>query len=276
MRQLLFLSLLACFVALTSCEGSSLHSSWKDDFYELCPGDEFDYNGLKVNSFLEVQGTFDSKRMGWHAIEVDSRTLHYLFNEQEAKKILEIQSTYHRQLVEMYEEKYMNDPRYNLVNEMNPKFTAMQTNLTSLKGKSKDGDWFLNRLVGRIERAKELCKLLTSCKSDKPLPDFFNWAVFVLHLNYVKGSSDENTTMAFLNEKVGTIYNDKRIYKFDHYQKIRASRLFNDWKKDYGIVHFRIPFPFQQHDSRYVNKTRPCVEAKKLPPFYRLKGKTNY
>lgn len=274
MRQLLFLSLLACFVAFTNGEGSSLQSEWEDDLYELCPGDEFDYKGLTVNSFLEMRGTYKSDEIGWYAIEVDSIELHHLFNEQEAKKILEIQSTYHRQLVEMFEEKYMNDPRYDLENEMNPKFTAMQTNLTSLKGNPNGGDALLNRLIRKIEGAKELCKLLASSKSDQP-QRLVSWGLLVLHLAYVKRTSDENTTMAFLNEKVETIF-DKQIHQFDHYQKIRNSKLFDDWTKDYGIVHFRMPLPVQQHNSRYVNKTRPCVEAKKLPPFYQLKGKVDH
>ena len=274
MRQLLFLSLLACFVALTSCKGFGLDSIWEDDLYELCPGDEFDYNGLKVNSFLEMRGTYTLYPIGYYAISLWSRTPYKLFDEQEAKQILEIKDTYNRHLVEMYEEKLVNDPHFNLENEMNPKFTAFQTNLTSFKGKSKDGDWLLDLLVERIEGAKELCKLLTSSKSDKPVPEFFTWGAYTLLLRHLKRTSDKNATMVFLNEKVETIYNNQ-IYKFGHYEKIRDSKLSNDWSLDYGRVNFRMPFPVQQHDSKYVNKTRPCVEAKKLPPFYRLKGKVD-
>ena len=273
MRQLLFLGLLACFVAYASCEGFSL--VWNlNDFYELCPGDEFDYNGLNVNSFVRSRGEFYLDSIRTYALEEDSKDYYELFNELDAKQLEEIKSTYHRHLVEMYGKEYLNDPHYNLENLMYQRFTAIQKNLTTFKGKAKGSNPFkANQLLSlqnqTVEEAKKLSVVLNSSKSDKPVPKFFNLAVLYLHLCSLKGNSDENTTMAFLLDEANIIP-DKRVYTFNHYEPRRAS---NDWRRDWGEVHFNMHIPFEQHHSKWVNKTRPCVEAKELPPFYKLKGK---
>ena len=90
----------------------------------------------------------------------------------------------------------------------------------------------------------------------------------------LRKSFDETTKMAFSNEKATDLYH-KRIYKFDRFEPRKNSKLFNNWREDYGDLQFDVHIPFEQQNSRFVNKTRPCVQAKELPLFYQLKGKIN-
>lgn len=69
----------------------------------------------------------------------------------------------------------------------------------------------------------------------------------------------------------------KGVYQFDRFEPMKSSQLFNkSWRNDSGMMHYKLQVPFEQHDSNWVNKTRPCVPAKQLPAFYQLKGKPDH
>ena len=277
MKQFLCLSLLVCFASYASCGHfnsyrSSVH--YHNDLYALCADDEFEYDGLKINSFLTVHQELGLTEIGDYALE-ESIDFHRLFNETEAKQLDEIRDAYHHGLIELYGENYFNDPHYKLENVMYQKLSALQKNLTSFKGKGENpfvADLALGFHNGKMEEARNLTLTLNPYKSDKPTPEkelVKQIGNFYLHL-----LARQNLTLALPKNNMADFYN-KRIYKFDRFEPVKKSKLFNQWKEDSGKMYFDLHVPFQNQDSDYLNKTKPCVGAKALPLFYQLKGKIN-
>ena len=209
--------------------------------------------------------------MEHYALE-KSVNYHRLFNEPEANQLDEIRIAYHRGLIELYGKDYFNDPHYKLKNVMHQKFSALQTNLTSFKGKGKNpfvADMTIEQQSKKMEDAKKLTLILNAYKSDMPVPvdDLLNNIQVILKF----GILGKNVTTPFLNEEFSIL--EKKVYEFDRFTPLIIPRLADDWRKTFGKMSFVLHVPYEQHDSKYINKTRPCVQAKELPSFYTMKGK---
>lgn len=275
MNQLLFLSLLVCFAAYAS-SSASFRSDLDEGLYELCPDDQFEYSGFKVNSFRKIHGNLSLSPIGVYALE-ELVNYYRLFDESDADQLEEIRSTYHRRLIEMYSRRYLNDPFYSLENLMKQKLAILQKNLTNFKGQGKD--LFVSaRIISlqsrKIEGAKNLTVILNAHKNKVLVPEIIDLKHFDFYMHFMRTIFDTNSTMAFRKEETAAIYS-KRIYQFERFKPIRSSKLFYNWRKDYGELLSNIYIPFQQRDSRFVNKTRDCVQAKELPMFFKLKGKAD-
>ena len=272
MKQFWFSSLLICFTAYASCSSTFSHNF--EDLYELCEKDQFEYGGFKVNSFRTLQGNLTLPTMGTFALE-DLVNYHRLFNETEADQLDAIRSIYHRHLVELYGQHYLNNPAYDYDNLMHQKFTALQAKLTSFKGKGKNvfvADEVIRLQSQKMEAAKNLTKTLNIHKDDVLVPEIIHPQHFDFALSLMKGDYDEDSTMAFKNEKTTDVYK-RPLYNFERFVPRRASKLFYDWRKDSGNLLSNIYIPFEQHKSKFVNASRPCVRGDQLPLFFELKGK---
>ena len=283
MNRLLFLSLFVAFAAYASGYGEGFrsigfHSAYTKDFYELCPGDEFKYKDKLVNSFFTMRGDQETILIGDYALE-DSVNYHRLFNSSHADQLEAIRKNYHDRLIEMWGKDYLNNPSYK-ENVMLEKLNRLHTNLTSFKGKGKNpflGDTILGMQSRQIDAARNFSSVLHTFKTAKnPTPDETVLRIFEKQLKYtMMAIGDKNTTMVLWEEDTVDIFT-KDIYQFNHWEAIKSSKILYNWRKDYGKVHFDMHLPFAQNGSKWVNKTRPCVPAKKLPEFYRLKGKVNH
>lgn len=280
MQQFLFLSLLVCLVEVSfgaHTRSMGFSSDLREDFYELCSEDQFEYNGIKINSFHKVHGEQTLRPIGEYALE-ETVNYHRLFKRAEADQLEEIRSTYHRNLAEMYSSNYLNDQLYKLGDSMPQRFATLQANLNTFRGKGRNSpaaDKVLSVESQKIEEAKNLSLALNAHKNDKPdLGGVLGYGqlvdLFETHLSPLR-KSQKSIKMAFFKEKAADIYK-KRIYKFNRFETIRRSRLFNEWRRDFGRILFDLHIPFEQNDSRHVNKTRPCVAAKELSLFFRQKG----
>lgn len=270
-----FLILLVCFAAYASCKnfpgsGSSVHMY--EDFYELCSDDRFEYNGFKVNSFVTVRGYVELHPIGDYALS-EAVNYYRLFNDTEADQLEEIRDSYHFSLIRMYGKHYFNNPNYeNVENLMYKQVSDHQANLTSFRGKGKNAfvaDVVLGLQNKVMEQAKNLTLILHTFKSETPAPEKDSIGHLDHHLVALRHLS--NTTIVFPKEDAADLFK-KLIYKSDRFEPIRRSKLFNEWKEDSGKLFFNMHVPFEQNDSMYVNKTRPCVVAKDLPKFFQLKG----
>ena len=284
MKIFWFLSLLACFTACacnddaffgTGFRSIGYRSRYYKELYELCPGDEFEYNDLKVNSLFRVQGYQEFKPAGVYAL--DPIDYHQLFNESDADQLEEIRSNYHQRIRQLYGQEYLNDPVYK-EKLMYQKITVLQTNLTSFREKGKNpfvGQVIVDRADQKMEKARNFSLVLDTYKNDGPVPgeSVLSYLVDALR-NLKRVIGDENTTMAFSSDDMDDLFN-KRIYKFDNFRPINDSRVFKSWKEHYGELSFHMHIPFEQHDSKWANKSLPCVPVKELPKFYQLKGKVN-
>lgn len=274
MNQLLFLSLLVCSVICAS-GSASFRSDMDEGLYELCPDDQFDYAGLKVNSFRKIHGNLSLFPIGTYALE-EAVNYFRMFDESDADQLQEIRSHYHRRLIELYSRQYLNDPLYSLDNVMNRKIAALQANLTSFMGKGND--LFLSASILRVQRqkmeeARNLTVLLNIHKNERLVPEIIDLKHFDFYMHFMRTIGDRNSTMAFRKEDTAAIYS-KRIYKFESFKPTRSSSLFYNWRKSSGDLLSSIYIPFEQRDSKFVIKTRACVHAKELPIFFRLKGKS--
>ena len=282
MKQSLLLALLVCLTVSLRAHARSMgfSSDLSKDFYELCSGDQFEYNGLKLNSFVKMHGDHRLRPIGDYALE-ESVDYYRLFHSAEADRLEEIRSVYHRNLVEMYGQHYLNDDKFE--NSMPRKFAVSQANLMSFHGKGKNpllSDQVLGLEGRKMEKAKNLSLALNAHKMDRPDQDGvlgFDQLLdlFETQLTPFKNFFRQNLTMAFSNDKPADIFK-KRIYKFDRFVPVRQSKLIDEWREDSGRLFFDMHIPFEQRDFHYVNKTRPCVEAKELPLFFQLKGKINH
>lgn len=253
--------------------GYSWHSF--EDFYELCPGDEFEHNDLKVNALFPIQGLLDLIPIINYAL--DPADYHRLFKKPDADQLDEIRSNYHQQLLELFGLDYLNDPLYR-EKMMYQKFKALQTNLTSFCEKGKNplmSKVILEMQTRKIEKAKNFSLILDTCKNDGPVPGETVLAALNKVLSYLKKEiSDANATIVFSADEIADIFN-KRVYKFDHFKPKNIAKTPKYWEDYYGRLYFTMHIPIEQRDSKWVNKTRPCVPAKELPKFYQLKGKLN-
>ena len=280
MKLFLFLSLLVCFTACENPSGTGFRSIGYRSYYyknfsELCPSDEFEYNGLKVNSFFSILGFQEFIPIGEiYALE-DSVNYHRLFNESDADQLEEIKSSYIQRLIEMYGQHYLNDPLYKEP-WMYQIFSALQANLTSFRGKGKNplvADVALGMHSRKMEKAKNFSLVLDTYKKDGPVPGEDVLELLLKMLKDLKRIiGDKNTTMVFPIDETDEIFN-KRIYQFDRYV---SKSSFKNWSSYFGELYFYMHIPFTQHDSKWVNKSRPCVQAKELPKFYQLKGKVDH
>ena len=279
MKQFLVLSLFVCCAAFFEAHARSIGLSLDGGgFYKICSGDEFDYNGLTINSFRKIKGHMESYPIGKFALE---ETDYYkLFDKKEASQLEEIRSTYHHHLIELYSQSYLNDPNYKLTNVMYQKFSALQRNLTSFRGNGKNpvvADKILKTQNKQIELGKSLTISLNNHKSD--IPDIYGLLglaelldLLKPHLYYLRLPFPGDAKMAFPNESDFDIIK-KHIYKFDRFVPIRKSRLFNEWKEDFGDLQFNLIFPFEQKHSQYLNDTVPCAKTKDLPLFFLLQDR---
>ena len=281
MSRLLFLSLLVGFAAYArglsdDFRALAVSSTYFQDFYELCPGDEFKYQKKIVNSFFTVRVYQETNQIGEYALEA-SVNYHSLFNSSDADQLEAIRKDYHGRLIELFGPDYLNDLS-NKKNVIYQKLDSLRSNLTSFKGKGKNplADRILGEQNRKIEAARNLSSVLFAFKTAKSPNVEDLQELFASHLNSVLGTiGDENTTMVLSKEKIVDIIT-KGIYQFNHYELIKFSKLFNTWRKDSGKVYYDMHLPFEQHGSKWVVKDRPCVKAKDLPDFYQLKGKVNH
>lgn len=284
MKQFLFFALLACFTAHSSC--SSEFRSFRilfyyyRDFNELCPNDQFDYEWQTVNSEFAVRVERQLYYAGDYALE----DVNYqdLFNKTDADQLEEIRSAYHKRLMLLYGPNYLNYKSYSLKELVYNYFTTLRANLTSFKGKGKNPnmtDVILDRQISQIEKAKNISRLLNTYKIDTPvIPksdlETIQNSLESLEKDVKNSGFSKFTAIIFSPRKIGDLF--KSIYKFDGFVPERNANAFKyNWKKDTGQLRYTLHVPFHQYDSKWLNKSRPCVQAKDLPDFYQLKGKIN-
>lgn len=285
MNLLLCLSALLCLATAnaidydygTGFRSISFSSGYHDDFYVLCPGEEFQYNGLTVNSVLTIRANQDTENLEGYAME--SVDYQRLFKKSDAKQLAAIQNDYHKRLTEMYGKDYLNDPSYQ-ENVMHKKLAALRTKVISFWGKGKNpflADTTLGKQINKTEKAQNFSQILHAYRTRRtPAVSELVRAMFGEHLGNTALGVD-NATMAFAKEKLDLVF-FKGIYQFDRFEPVNASEIFDnsDWKKDYGKVHFKMQVPFEQHGSKLVVPSRPCLKANQLPVFYQTKGKPGH
>lgn len=280
----MYLSLLLACVTACACEDGigtgfcsyAFISDLREEFYELCPGDEFEYNGFRVNAVFKELAYLELIPIIKYAL--DPADYRQLFDKSDADQLNEIQSNYHQLLLELFGKEYLNGPLYK-EKLMCQKITSLQTNLTSFRGKGKNllGETILGVHEQRMEKAKNFSLILDDYKNDGPEhPGKRTLGAAIRQLSSLKARIDDaNTTMVFSADEIANIFK-KRVYKFDRFKPINTSKTPKYWKYYYGKLHWDLDIPMQQHHSKWVNKTRPCLPARELPKFYQLKGKLDH
>ena len=276
MNRILFLSLLVGLAAYESGDRKyfttiGFGQNNPEPFLDICPDDQFEYKNKLVNSFFTITGFQQTHEIDKYALE-DSVNYHRLFNSPQADQLEAIRKDYHNRLIELFGSEYLNDPS-NKKNVIYQKLDSLRTNLTSFKGKGKNplADTILDEQSRKIEAARNLSSVLYAFRTAKSPNSEDVQEVFAQHLEVVLEKIGKNARMVLSKENIAETIT-MGIYQFNRYKAIKHSKLFNNWRKDSGMIHYYMHIPFEQQGST----SGACVKAKDLPDFYQFKGKVNH
>ena len=224
MKKLLFFSLLVCFVSSFGVQAYGHFRIVPIGLTELCPNAEFEYKGLKINSFKEIEGYQYLPRISVYALE-DIVDYHGLFSDDDADQLETIKKNYHQSLKEMYSPSYMNDPIHK---DMPKRLSEIQKSFTSFLGKGVEyrfrADAVLKKQSLKVEKAKNLSLALNAHKNNQPL---FEGALgyhellepFSFWLNWMRSTYKDHLSIAFPDEEAVDVFM-KEIYKFDGFEPL--------------------------------------------------------